>query len=77
MPGLTFPELTLHLTPSDRLTLLTDGVPEAASDHELFGFARTEQLSRQSSEMIAQTARSFGQTVDITVVSIEFCAETV
>ncbi len=72
MPSLTFPESTLHLVPGDRLTLMTDGILEAASDRELFGFLRTQELSQQSAEHIADAARSFGQTDDITVLSIDF-----
>jgi phosphoserine phosphatase RsbU/P len=72
IPGLTFAESTLQLAPNDRLTLMTDGIPEAASNRELFGFSRTEQLSQQSAENIAAAAQLFGQTDDITVLSIEF-----
>ncbi len=72
LPDLGFPELTVQLEPGDRLTLVTDGIPEAASHHELFGFERTEGLSQQSAAQIAEAARSFGQTDDITVLSIHF-----
>jgi hypothetical protein len=40
------------------------------SEGELFGFERTQQVSHESARYIAQTARHFGQTDDITVVSI-------
>jgi sigma-B regulation protein RsbU (phosphoserine phosphatase) len=69
---LAFPESTLQLSKGDRLTLLTDGIPEAASNQELFGFSRTEELSQQSAESIAKAAQLFGQTDDITVLSIEY-----
>jgi hypothetical protein len=72
---LVYPESTLHLVRGDRLTLMTDGIPEAASDHELFGFSRTEELSQLSSGRIAEAAQRFGQTDDITVLSIDFCSE--
>jgi len=71
-PGATYPELTVQLLPRDRLTLLTDGVPEATCLRELFGFARTQELSAQSAITIADAARKFGQTDDITVLSIDF-----
>jgi phosphoserine phosphatase RsbU/P len=67
-----FPESTAQLAEGDRITLITDGIPEAASSHELFGFERTEELSRQSAQTIADAARRFGQTDDITVLSIDF-----
>jgi hypothetical protein len=73
LPGLAFPESTLKLIEGDRLTLMTDGIPEAASHRELFGFTRTEELSRQSAVLIADAARRFGQTDDITVLSIDYC----
>jgi hypothetical protein len=73
--GLVYPESTLHLAKGDRLMLMTDGIPEAASDRELFGFSRTEELSQQSPGRIAEVAQRFGQTDDITVLSIDFCGE--
>jgi hypothetical protein len=72
---LVFPESTLQLAEGDRLTLMTDGIPEAASARELFGFSRTEGLSQKSAEQIAEAARLFGQTDDITVLSIDFCGD--
>jgi phosphoserine phosphatase RsbU/P len=72
IPDLVFPESTFQLAHGDRLTLMTDGIPEAASNTELFGFSRTEQLSQQSAEHIAAAAQQFGQTDDITVLSIDF-----
>lgn len=69
---LAFPESTVQLAPGDRLTLMTDGIPEAANSRELFGFSRTENLSEQSAAQIADAARRFGQTDDITVLSIQF-----
>ena len=58
-----YPESTLHLVSGDRLTLMTDGIPEAASSHELFGFSRTEELSQLSPGRIAEAAQRFGQTL--------------
>jgi phosphoserine phosphatase RsbU/P len=65
-----FEEQTVQLVPGDRLTLLTDGIPEATSHHELFGFERTAQLSTRPAAEIASTALDFGQQDDITVISI-------
>jgi hypothetical protein len=42
---------------------------------ELFGFSRTQELSAQSAIAIADAARNFGQTDDITVLSIDFESE--
>jgi phosphoserine phosphatase RsbU/P len=65
-----FSEQTVQLSPGDRLTLLTDGIPEAASHRELFGFERTARLSCLPAAEIADAARRFGQQDDITVISI-------
>lgn len=67
-----FTEQTVQLQPGDRLTLLTDGVPEATRQRELFGFERTAALSTQAAHTIADTVIRFGQTDDITVLSIAF-----
>lgn len=66
-------ELTnLTLNPGSRLTFHTDGVVEAQNPQkELFGFDRTQAISGQSAAEIAQTAVQFGQSDDITVVTIE------
>jgi sigma-B regulation protein RsbU (phosphoserine phosphatase) len=70
-PQEVYREIGYQLAPGDRLTLLTDGVPEAAHGRELFGFERTSALSRESASLIADTARNFGQTDDITVLTID------
>ena len=57
----------VQLVRGDRLTLLTDGIPEAIRHRELFGFERTARLS---SLPAADAARRFGQQDDITVISI-------
>lgn len=74
VPELSFEEARYALNPGDHLTVLTDGVPEAMNHRELFGFERTGQVSRQPAAMIADTARSFGQTDDITVLTIDILA---
>jgi len=71
-PGSAYTETHFFLGPDDTLTLLTDGVPEAANPHtrELFGFHRTQNISAQSPQTIAHTAQAFGQNDDITVLSL-------
>lgn len=60
-----------HLEHGERLVFLSDGVVEAINaDGELFGFDRTRQVSNESARYIAQTAKHFGQTDDITVLSL-------
>jgi len=52
-------------------TLVTDGVVEAISPSgELYGFERTQAISNQSANTIAQAARQFGQQDDITVLTL-------
>ncbi|HLY41219.1 MAG TPA: SpoIIE family protein phosphatase [Terracidiphilus sp.] len=66
-----YEQVTFHLKRGDRLVFLSDGVVEATSpDGELFGFERTQQVSNEPARYIAQTARRFGQTDDITVLSL-------
>lgn len=53
------------------LTLVSDGVLEAANPSgELFGFERTRQLSLHPAKEIAQAARDWGQTDDISVIHL-------
>jgi hypothetical protein len=65
-------EQTTHLlNRGDRLVFLSDGVVEAQNaEGELFGFERTQQVSNEPARYIAQTAQHFGQTDDITVISL-------
>jgi serine phosphatase RsbU (regulator of sigma subunit) len=66
-----YTESTFQLDRGERLIFLSDGVVEATNPHgELFGFERTRQVSTESARYIAQTAQRFGQTDDITVVSL-------
>ena len=75
IPNIEYEEATFQLNVGDRLIFLSDGVVEAANAHgELFGFERTQQVSNESARYIAQTAKRFGQTDDITVVSLYFAA---
>jgi len=66
-----YEQATFQLDHRDRLVFVSDGVVEATNaEGELFGFERTQQVSRESARYIAQEARHFGQTDDITVVSL-------
>jgi hypothetical protein len=72
-----YEQATFQLDVGDRLIFLSDGVVEAANPQgELFGFERTQQVSNESARYIAQTAKRFGQTDDITVVSMYFAARS-
>jgi serine phosphatase RsbU (regulator of sigma subunit) len=69
-----FADHDFMLRKGDRLTLYTDGVPEArCKKGELYGFERTRILLSKtfSAESVAQAARDFGQEDDITVLTIE------
>ncbi|WP_263357467.1 PP2C family protein-serine/threonine phosphatase [Acidicapsa ligni] len=71
--NITYEEATFQLKPGDRLIFLSDGVVEATNPQgELFGFERTQQVSHEAARYIAQIAQRFGQTDDITVVSLYF-----
>jgi hypothetical protein len=64
-------EFTFRTGDGDRITLLTDGVVEAAnSRRELFGFDRAEQIIHQPAAAIADAAQRWGQEDDITVLSV-------
>ncbi len=66
-----YPECVRRLSSRQQLTVMTDGVLEASNkDGELFGFARTQFMSRQTAEKIAETAQEFGQDDDITVLTL-------
>jgi hypothetical protein len=66
-----YAESTFHLSPSQRLTLLTDGVIEARDKTgALLGFERSASLSTRPAEVIVQAAQNFGQDDDITVISV-------
>jgi len=64
-----------YLAPSSRLTFYSDGVVEAQNPAgELFGFARARAISTMPAAIIAEAARQFGQSDDITVVAIQRAA---
>lgn len=70
-PDAIFAESVHRLRVADHLAVLTDGVPEAMQGRELFGFDRTAGLSRDSAAGIAAAARQFGQSDDITVLTVD------
>jgi hypothetical protein len=75
--GAQYETSTFQLKPGDRLTFVSDGVPESQTKFgELFGFDRTRSISRQPAVDIAEAARLFGQFDDITVVTVEFSGST-
>jgi hypothetical protein len=71
-----YAETRLHIDPAQSLTLVTDGVVEAtaATTRELFGFDRTQAVSRHAANAIAEAAHAFGigapQSDDITVLTV-------
>ncbi len=68
-----YEEARFQLAPGDRLTFVSDGVVEATNlKRELFGFERTQQISRQPAATIADAAKQFGQEDDITVLAIQY-----
>ncbi len=55
----------------ERFTFVSDGVVEAENARrELFGFDRTREISTKSAHEIAEAAKAWGQTDDITVVTV-------
>jgi hypothetical protein len=73
--GGRYEAIGFRLMPGSRLTFLSDGIVEAQNDKgELFGFDRSRELSRRSAAQIAEAARQFGQSDDITVVSVQRAA---
>jgi hypothetical protein len=75
--GAHYENSTLKLNPGDRLTFVSDGVPESQNKlGALFGFDQTRAISRQPAAEIAQAARAFGQLDDITVVTVEISGAT-
>lgn len=73
LPGIQFPVLNFQLAEGDSLMLMSDGVAEAQGpDGELFGFDRIYNLLRGNSDAaeLASAAQAFGQSDDITVLTI-------
>ena len=66
-----YQESECRLPPGQQLLFVSDGVIEAANARgELFGFERTQQISRKLAEDIAAAAQAWGQNDDITVVTV-------
>ncbi len=77
LPDAVYEEKAFQLRLGDRLTLLSDGVVEAQNARgELFGFERTQALSREGAEAIAEAAMRFGQADDITVMTLTRIGDT-
>lgn len=71
--GLEYSETTLQLACGDALTFLSDGVVEAQdAEGRLLGFERARAMSGHSPMEIARAACEFGQSDDITVLSIAY-----
>ncbi len=69
--GARYETVRFRLKPGSRLTFYSDGVIEARNQQgELFGFERGRALSTQPAAAIAEAAKLFGQSDDITVVTI-------
>ena len=67
-----YTEQPVELPDLARLTFISDGVVEAKNaQHELLGFARTQQLANLPAADIARAAQAHGQADDITVVTIQ------
>ena len=70
--GACYEAVRFGLQPGSRLVFYSDGVVEAQSPKgELFGFDRARAISIKPAAAIVETAVEFGQSDDITVVTIE------
>jgi hypothetical protein len=70
--GGQFEAKSFELRPGSRLTFYTDGIVEAQNQKgELFGFDRAKEISTAAAAAIVDAAVHFGQSDDITVVTIE------
>jgi phosphoserine phosphatase RsbU/P len=75
MSGATYQTTQFQLAPGSRLTFYSDGVVEAQNEKgELLGFERGLEISTQSAPAIAEIAKQFGQSDDITVLAISRAA---
>ncbi len=73
--GASYESTRFYLPHGGRLTFYSDGVVEAQNQQgELFGFERGRALSTQPAAAIVEAATLFGQSDDITVVTIERAA---
>jgi len=72
-PNLVYQESRFQIDYGDILTLLSDGVLEAAGPKdEEFGAERIQAIIGRSAEYIAAAAEQFGQNDDITVVKLKY-----
>ncbi|MGD0627840.1 MAG: PP2C family protein-serine/threonine phosphatase [Terracidiphilus sp.] len=70
--GSNYETIQFSLPEGSRLTFYSDGVVEAQNQRgELLGFDRGRDLSAQPAAAIVEAAKAFGQSDDITVVTIE------
>lgn len=66
-----YSEIRFELAPGRTLTLVSDGIVEASdSSGQLYGFDRTRAISSQPADAIARAAKAFGQSDDITVLTV-------
>ena len=68
-----YEEVTADVSHGQQLTLMSDGVVEARNHHgELYGFDRLNKLmqNKPTAEHVADTAVTFGQDDDITVLTV-------
>ena len=73
--GADWEETRMILPPGAQVTLVSDGVVEAENaTRELFGFDRMREISGKSAQEIAEAAKAWGQTDDITVVTVRRAA---
>jgi len=71
LAGTEYEESHFQLHPGQPLTFLSDGVVEARNKNgELYGFDRTQAISTEPAEKVAQAAQAFGQEDDITVLTL-------
>ena len=71
MREIEYTESTVRISPRSVVTLVSDGVVEATNTRrQLFGFDRTREISRSSACRIVEAARAWGQSDDITVVTV-------
>jgi MFS family permease len=73
--GAQYEVQVIQLDPADRLTFVTDGIPEARNaTGGLLGFDELARLSSLPPEAIAEAAIDYGQEDDITIVSVRLRA---
>jgi len=70
--GAQYETTSLFIAPGSRLVFYSDGVVEAMNENgALFGFERARAMSSASASEVVEAAVKFGQSDDITVVTIE------